>query len=125
MSRINLYLDLLDLGEKNGFRLRECSFPVEQTAIDAGKLLTWTKGFSAKNAIGQDIVRLLQDAFDQKHIHVRCNALVNDVSLTLCSIIEVDLPGVDCWNITIAVISEWTCVDRSYIRDRDEWRVYR
>lgn len=56
------------------------SFPVEQTAIDAGKLLTWTKGFSAKNAIGQDVVKLLQDAFDRKHIHVRCAALVNDVS---------------------------------------------
>jgi hypothetical protein len=27
-------------------------------------------------------VRLLQDAFDRKHIHVRCSALVNDVSRT-------------------------------------------
>lgn len=57
------------------------SFPVEQTAIDAGKLLTWTKGFNAKNAIGHDVVKLLQDAFDRKHIHVRCSALVNDVSI--------------------------------------------
>lgn len=57
------------------------SFPVEQTAIDAGKLLTWTKGFAAKNAIGHDVVKLLQDAFDRKHIHVRCSALVNDVSV--------------------------------------------
>jgi hexokinase len=61
-----------------------CSFPVEQTAIDAGKLLTWTKGFNAKNAIGHDVVRLLQDAFDRKHIHVRCSALVNDVSGDAC-----------------------------------------
>lgn len=60
-----------------------CSFPVEQTAIDAGKLLTWTKGFNAKNAIGHDVVRLLQDAFDRKHMHVRCSALVNDVSIYL------------------------------------------
>lgn len=56
------------------------SFPVEQTALDSGTLLTWTKGFAAKNAIGKDIVRLLQDAFDRKHLHVRCVALVNDVS---------------------------------------------
>lgn len=56
------------------------SFPVEQTAIDAGKLLTWTKGFNTKNAIGHDVVRLLQDAFDRKHMHVRCSALVNDVT---------------------------------------------
>ncbi|WWD15973.1 hypothetical protein CI109_100397 [Kwoniella shandongensis] len=61
------------------------SFPVEQTAIDAGKLLTWTKGFNAKNAIGHDVVKLLQDAFDKKHIHVRCSALVNDTVGTLLS----------------------------------------
>lgn len=59
------------------------SFPVEQTALDSGTLLTWTKGFSAKNAIGKDVVRLLQDAFDSKHIHVRCVALVNDVSIRI------------------------------------------
>ena len=55
------------------------SFPVEQTALDKGYLLTWTKGFAAKNAINKDIVGLLQDAFDRKHLHVKCVALVNDV----------------------------------------------
>jgi len=54
------------------------SFPVEQTALDRGILLTWTKGFSAKNAIDKDVVKLLQDAFDRKHLHVKCVALVND-----------------------------------------------
>lgn len=57
------------------------SFPVEQTALNEGKILTWTKGFSAKNAIGNDVVRLLQDAFDRKHLHVKCVALVNDVGV--------------------------------------------
>ncbi|KAI9575011.1 hexokinase [Boletus coccyginus] len=61
------------------------SFPVEQTALDSGTLLTWTKGFSAKNAIGKDIVKLLQDAFDRRHIHVRCVALVNDTVGALLS----------------------------------------
>ncbi|KAH7888071.1 hexokinase [Phlebopus sp. FC_14] len=61
------------------------SFPVEQTALDSGKLLTWTKGFSAKNAVGNDVVQLLQDAFDRKHIHVRCVALVNDTVGALLS----------------------------------------
>lgn len=56
------------------------SFPVEQTALNQGKILTWTKGFSAKNAVGHDVVKLLQDAFDRKNLHVRCVALVNDVS---------------------------------------------
>lgn len=55
------------------------SFPVEQTALDSGKILTWTKGFAAKNAIGNDVVKLLQDAFDRKHMRVKCIALVNDV----------------------------------------------
>lgn len=58
------------------------SFPVEQTALNQGKILTWTKGFSAKNAVGNDVVQLLQDAFDRKHLHVRCVALVNDVSFS-------------------------------------------
>ncbi|KAH9950056.1 hexokinase [Amylocystis lapponica] len=61
------------------------SFPVEQTALDQGKILTWTKGFSAKNAIGHDVVRLLQDAFDRKHLHVKCVALVNDTVGALLS----------------------------------------
>ena len=59
------------------------SFPVEQTALNQGKILTWTKGFAAKNAIGNDVVKLLQDAFDRKHLHVKCVALVNDVSRLL------------------------------------------
>ncbi|KAG8860118.1 glucokinase [Tulasnella sp. 330] len=61
------------------------SFPVEQSALDKGVLLTWTKGFSAKNAVGNDVVKLLQDAFDRKHLHVKCTALVNDTVGTLMS----------------------------------------
>jgi len=61
------------------------SFPVEQTALDKGRLLTWTKGFSTKNAIGHDVVKLLQDALDRKHVHVKCSALVNDTVGTLLS----------------------------------------
>jgi hexokinase len=71
-------------------RADEYSFPVEQTAIDAGKLLTWTKGFNTKNAIGQDVVKLLQNAFDRKHIHVRVSALVNDVSLSVMQALNAD-----------------------------------
>ncbi|KAJ7937401.1 hypothetical protein B0H13DRAFT_2425519 [Mycena leptocephala] len=61
------------------------SFPVEQTALDSGKILTWTKGFAAKHAIGNDVVKLLQDAFDRKHMHVKCVALVNDTVGALLS----------------------------------------
>lgn len=65
------------------FRL--LSFPVEQTAIDSGKILTWTKGFAATGAIGNDVVKLLQDSLDRKHIHVKCSALVNDTVGTMLS----------------------------------------
>ncbi|TFK43320.1 hexokinase [Crucibulum laeve] len=61
------------------------SFPVEQTALNSGKILTWTKGFSAKHAIGNDVVKLLQDAFNRKHMHVKCVALVNDTVGALLS----------------------------------------
>lgn len=60
-------------------------FPVEQTALASGKILTWTKGFSATNAIGHDVVKLLQDALDRKHIHVLVSALVNDTVGTMLS----------------------------------------
>lgn len=56
------------------------SFPVEQTALGAGRLLTWTKGFSATGAIGEDVVQLLQDSLDKKKVACKCVALVNDVS---------------------------------------------
>ena len=74
------------------------SFPVEQTALDKGFLLTWTKGFSAKNAINKDVVKLLQDAFDRKHLHVKCVALVNDVSLLLFPYFQRRVSMLICWD---------------------------
>jgi len=46
------------------------SFPVIQTAIDAGTLLRWTKGFSCPGAVGNDIVRLLQAALNRNNVNV-------------------------------------------------------
>lgn len=56
------------------------SFPVQQTALAKGTLINWTKGFECPDAPGKDVVKLLQDALDRKHIHVRCTALVNDTA---------------------------------------------
>ncbi|THH33815.1 hypothetical protein EUX98_g481 [Antrodiella citrinella] len=79
-------LDYLDSDSSRAIPLGlTFSFPVEQTALNEGKILTWTKGFSAKNAVGHDVVKLLQDAFDRKHLHVRCVALVNDTVGALLS----------------------------------------
>ncbi|KAI8974426.1 hypothetical protein BDB01DRAFT_728918 [Pilobolus umbonatus] len=59
------------------------SFPVNQTAVDRGTLMHWTKGFSCANAVGQDVVVALQDAFHRKDIPVQVAALVNDTVGTL------------------------------------------
>ncbi len=42
------------------------SFPIEQTAIDAGTLIKWVKGFTNSGAVGKDIMQLLRDAFHRK-----------------------------------------------------------
>lgn len=59
------------------------SFPVLQTALGAGTLINWTKGFECTGAVGKDVVQLLQEALDRRHIHVKCSALVNDTCGTL------------------------------------------
>lgn len=69
-------------------------------------LLTWTKGFSAKNAIGHDIVRLLQDAFDRKHMHVKCVALVNDVGVYFIFRLDVvnNSVNIDGWGVVVKIV---------------------
>jgi hypothetical protein len=61
------------VGERSSIREREhpvlgfCfSFPVEQTAVDAGRLLAWTKGYENPGAVGADPAKLLADAFRRK-----------------------------------------------------------
>jgi hypothetical protein len=106
------------------------SFPVEQTARDKGFLLTWTKGFSAKNAINKDVVKLLQDAFDRKHLHVKCVALVNDVSLHVLfpfatKISLLTYCDLDSRHGSFSRIYCWRMRPRCDIRHRDERRVPR
>lgn len=59
------------------------SFPVQQTSIDSGTLISWTKGFNCPDAIGKDMVKLLQQALDKRHLKVRVEALINDTVGTL------------------------------------------
>ena len=100
------------------------SFPVEQTALDQGYLLTWTKGFAAKNAIGKDVVKLLQDAFDRKHLHVQCVAIVNDVrSPCLPCCIKLTFPAVDRGRAPLSCIHGWRLHTRLYFRHWHQWRV--
>lgn len=100
--------------------LTTLSFPVEQTAIDAGKLLTWTKGFAATGAIDHDVVKLLQDALDRQHIHVRCSALVNDVRLLRVAL----LTPPDCWNPPFSFLPARSSSHRSHFRHRNKRSVH-
>ena len=40
------------------------SFPMMQTAIDAGTLIDWTKGFNCVDGVGEDVVATLQRSVD-------------------------------------------------------------
>jgi len=61
------------------------SFPVNQTAIDKGFLMGWTKGFDCKDTVGKDVVELLNEALARKNVKVHVTALVNDTVGTLMS----------------------------------------
>ncbi|KAI9011601.1 hypothetical protein DFJ74DRAFT_699878 [Hyaloraphidium curvatum] len=60
------------------------SFPVQQTSLDSGKLIAWTKGFNAPGVVGEDVVALLQAACVKVGLpNVHVAALVNDTVGTM------------------------------------------
>lgn len=59
------------------------SFPVNQTDINRGTLMHWTKGFKCANAINKDVVVLLQDSFLRKNIRVHIAAVSTFFSFSL------------------------------------------
>ncbi|KAJ3280079.1 glucokinase [Borealophlyctis nickersoniae] len=59
------------------------SFPVEQTALDAGTLAFWNKGFTCEGVVGQDVVGLLNAAIKRRGLNINVNAIVNDTVGTL------------------------------------------
>ncbi|KAF9614657.1 hypothetical protein IFM89_019634 [Coptis chinensis] len=59
------------------------SFPVKQTSINSGTLMTWTKGFAIADAVGQDVVAELTKALEREGVDMRVAALVNDTIGTL------------------------------------------
>lgn len=61
------------------------SFPVEQTAINRGKLIRWSKGFDLPDCVGHDVVEFLQKHIDILGVPVTVNALANDTVGTLLS----------------------------------------
>lgn len=61
------------------------SFPVDQTALNRGTLIRWTKGFSIDDAVGKDVVELLQANLVILGVNVDVVALANDTVGTLLS----------------------------------------
>lgn len=59
------------------------SFPVKQSAVNCGTLLQWTKGFNVQDAVGQDVVAVLQGCIERRKRKMRIAALVNDTVGTL------------------------------------------
>ncbi|KAG0207467.1 glucokinase [Mortierella sp. GBA30] len=59
------------------------SFPVQQSGINSGTLISWTKGFICPHMVGKDPAAFLQDAFNRRNIPVRVAALLNDTVSTL------------------------------------------
>jgi len=62
------------------------SFPVEQTSIAAGRLIAWTKGFTATGVEGRDVIVLLNEALRRKDIRcIHVTVLANDTVGTLAA----------------------------------------
>jgi len=72
----------VDEPRKYGFTF---SFPAQQDALNSGRLLLWTKNFTATGVVGEDVVDLLKQAMDRIGFQGDIMALVNDTTGTLVS----------------------------------------
>lgn len=78
---IKPFIGKIDGGQRLGFTF---SFPFEQDGVANGKLISWTKGFSATGVVGKDVAVLLRDALRRNRIdQIEIAALVNDAVGTL------------------------------------------
>ncbi|XP_076581988.1 hexokinase HKDC1 isoform X6 [Chaetodon auriga] len=62
------------------------SFPCEQTALDTGTLVSWTKGYKATDCEGHDVVNMLREAIKRRNeFDLDIVAVVNDTVGTMMS----------------------------------------
>jgi len=59
------------------------SFACEQVALNKGKFLTPSKGWTLSDLVGQDVVEKLQRVIYQKQLKIKITALINDTVGTL------------------------------------------
>lgn len=62
------------------------SFPIDQVGLKSGYLMQWTKGFHVEDAIGKDVVQLMEEAFERKQLgHLKIDLLINNTTATLAA----------------------------------------
>ena len=62
------------------------SFPVEQTSVRSGRVISMGKGFLCSNGTeGEELADLIMEACQKRQLNVRMDATVNDSSATLLS----------------------------------------
>jgi len=59
------------------------SFPTEQSALNAGKLIVWNKDFDAAGVVGEDVVAMLQAQLEARGMKLEVAALANDTVGTM------------------------------------------
>lgn len=59
------------------------SFPLDQTALNKGTLIRWTKGYDVPDAVNKDIVDLFQKELDKLALPVQIVAITNDTVGTM------------------------------------------
>lgn len=106
-KKVKAFLDEHHQGNADGSHLKlgfTFSFPVDQTALNRGTLLRWTKGFSIEDAVGKDVVELLQANLVILGVKVDVVALANDTVGTLLSRAYVNDPKESNANTIIGCI---------------------
>lgn len=62
------------------------SYPVDQTSLNSGTLIRWTKGFNIPDTVGKDVVQLYQDQLNQLGLEfINVVAMTNDTVGTFLS----------------------------------------
>lgn len=68
------------------------SFPMDQTALNRGRLIKWTKGFTNQGAEGSDVTVLLEEALNKQGMKVQHTLEVNMLTTSSISLQHVVTP---------------------------------
>lgn len=57
------------------------SFPMTQKSLDVGLLVSWTKSFNCPGTVGEDAVRMLNEAIKRRgDLDITVSAILNDTT---------------------------------------------